>query len=106
MYLERRGNLTEPPVNEPKPKRRAALGGARVMPQLDDRSRVTAREKRSTTTVAPAPNRAHCHVAKVGWSTRTKGDGTPHVGSARLKRLELRGPEPDSNPYRYRRHPN
>jgi hypothetical protein len=35
-----------------------------------------------------------------------EGSGTPHVASTRLKRLELRGPEPDSNPYRHRRHPN
>ena len=26
----------------------------------------TAKERRSTTAAAPAPNRAHCHVAKVG----------------------------------------
>jgi hypothetical protein len=34
-----------------------------------DGSRVTANERRSMTSDAPAPNRAHCQVAKVGLST-------------------------------------
>jgi hypothetical protein len=33
---------------------------------LADGGRATARERKSKTTAAPAPNKTHCHVAKVG----------------------------------------
>ena len=34
-----------------------------------DRSRVVAKERRSKTAVAPAPNKMHCQVAKIGLAT-------------------------------------
>lgn len=42
-----------------------------ALSDLADGSRATAKETRSTTTAAPAPNRAHCHGVNVGWSMRT-----------------------------------